>query len=522
MSFNFAFRRRKQLLGSTPSSESPKHADPSRSAQGIPLFLQNKMDVTRPGDAAEQEADRFAAAGRKLDAGDATVVPSSTAPLIDGLLGDRGHPVAPDLRAEAEPMLGADLNPVRVHDSPASRSAAAQLEARAFTVGSDIWLGPGAREQDHALMSHELMHVRQQAKSGTPSLMRQSIASALPPSITPKSAALSFTLPGNRALSEELSTTNPTQVFLSVSPSGLQVSFSPALLISTPWYASDMEWSGISYDFTKGAVSSISLADVDFRPSGQSKARGVLTGKVTTVLAGTRMAAAGYDPVSDPDIMGTLGQIKSNFAGMGSGGGGGITAKEITGVAATVNLNIGTPIHQGTAAGAIEISGGVSLTARFKGSAADVAGSPEIDSIFVSGDSIVVQKDGKDVAQILNATIGKGGAVTIGGLKLLGSAKTAAGVESFFKLLIVAGELSQGGPEDRLALADKEVNLEAEIVPGLTRHMIQDALTQAIRDLISKYSTAIPGVDLNTVFGMQQKGDFPTGLPGETATSRFG
>lgn len=526
MSSDFIFRRRNQTRGDSPKSEVPQREESSRSARGVPLFLRKEIDITQPGDACEEEAEKFAAAGGNLGAATPAVTPRRTPESVAEFPDDHGHPLSPEVRSQAKAILGGDLDVVRVHDSSTSRTAATQLGARAFTVGSDIWLGSGAHEQDRDLMSHELLHVRQQAQSGKPSLMRQTIASALPPSVDVKSASLSFSLPGNRALSEELSTVNSTQVNLSISPAGLRVNFSPPLLINTPFYASNMEWSSLTYDFAKGAVTGIGLADTSILPSGQDQARTALTGKVTSLLAGTRVAAGSYDPVNDPDIMGTLGQIKSNFAGMGSGGSGGaggITAADIDDIAATVNLVIGTPIHQGTPQGAINISGAVSLTARLRGNAGSLSqGGPVVESVHVSGDSIMVQKDGEDVAQIHDASMANGGSVTIGRMTLLGAAKTAGGVESTVKLFALLAELGQGSPEDRLAVSNAQPNLEAEIVPGLTRHTIQDALTQALRELIRHYATAIPGYDLNTIFGVPQLGDFPLTVPGEGPGSRMG
>lgn len=69
-----------------------------------------------------------------------------------------------------EPRLGADLSSARVHTGPESAKAAAQLGARAFTVGQDVHFGegefaPSSKEGDR-LLAHELTHVVQGQKSG--------------------------------------------------------------------------------------------------------------------------------------------------------------------------------------------------------------------------------------------------------------------------------------------------------------------------------------------------------------------
>ena len=61
---------------------------------------------------------------------------------------------------------GADMSGVRVHDDASSHSAAASMDASAFTYGKDIYFGagqyqPGTADGDHVL-AHEAAHVAQQ------------------------------------------------------------------------------------------------------------------------------------------------------------------------------------------------------------------------------------------------------------------------------------------------------------------------------------------------------------------------
>lgn len=74
-----------------------------------------------------------------------------------------GKPLDPRTRGTLESRLGADFSHVRVHDDTAAQGAARDLNARAFTHGSDIWLGRGASQNDTHLMAHEATHVVQQA-----------------------------------------------------------------------------------------------------------------------------------------------------------------------------------------------------------------------------------------------------------------------------------------------------------------------------------------------------------------------
>lgn len=75
---------------------------------------------------------------------------------------DAGAPLNQKLRARFEPIFAADLGHVRVHSSEDARATAAELNARAFTHRNHIWLGPGERSDDVALLAHETTHVLQQ------------------------------------------------------------------------------------------------------------------------------------------------------------------------------------------------------------------------------------------------------------------------------------------------------------------------------------------------------------------------
>ncbi|HEX2828587.1 MAG TPA: DUF4157 domain-containing protein [Burkholderiales bacterium] len=73
-----------------------------------------------------------------------------------------GAPLAPPVRERLESSMGLDLSSVRVHSDPGSRSLARSLNAKAFTHGNDIWIGPQQSADDVSLMAHEVAHVVQQ------------------------------------------------------------------------------------------------------------------------------------------------------------------------------------------------------------------------------------------------------------------------------------------------------------------------------------------------------------------------
>ena len=94
--------------------------------------------------------------------------PSGSATLAATLASrrGRGQPLDPSVREFFEPRFGADLSSVRTHTDGEAQQTAAQLRARAFTWGDDVYFGRGAHAPDsHAgrrLLAHELTHVLQQ------------------------------------------------------------------------------------------------------------------------------------------------------------------------------------------------------------------------------------------------------------------------------------------------------------------------------------------------------------------------
>jgi hypothetical protein len=78
----------------------------------------------------------------------------------------RSEPLTASQRAFFEPRFGTDFSAVRVHTGPGADELARSLDARAFTVGSQIVFGradynPGSSAGLN-LLAHELTHVIQQ------------------------------------------------------------------------------------------------------------------------------------------------------------------------------------------------------------------------------------------------------------------------------------------------------------------------------------------------------------------------
>jgi Domain of unknown function (DUF4157) len=82
-----------------------------------------------------------------------------------------GQPLEASSRARMESAFGADFSGVRVHTDGNAAGLSDQLNARAFTVGSDIAFGAGEYQPGSligdALLAHELAHVVQQREGST-------------------------------------------------------------------------------------------------------------------------------------------------------------------------------------------------------------------------------------------------------------------------------------------------------------------------------------------------------------------
>jgi len=105
--------------------------------------------------------------------------------MIQSQLGS-GSPLESGIRAPMETAFGHDFARVRVHTDAKAASLSATLNARAFTVGSDIAFGRGEYQPGtligDALLAHELAHVVQQGEAkpaAAPMLMGEAGSNAL-------------------------------------------------------------------------------------------------------------------------------------------------------------------------------------------------------------------------------------------------------------------------------------------------------------------------------------------------------
>jgi hypothetical protein len=98
-------------------------------------------------------------------------VPAAVDSLLRRLNG-RGHSLDRRLEARMARVLGYDLRAVRVHTDFAADDLTHQLEARAFTWGTDVFFRKGTYDPEgragRELIAHELIHVIQQFNNHAP------------------------------------------------------------------------------------------------------------------------------------------------------------------------------------------------------------------------------------------------------------------------------------------------------------------------------------------------------------------
>lgn len=199
-----------ELEVSVASTASPRFThDFSR----IPIYaktpgrLQTKLTVNAPGDIHEQEADRVADQVMRMPEPDLQHAcpcggncpkckkeqgahePVQTTPVqehnvgeatvpsvVKGALSSPGRPLDSTTREFMESRFGHDFGEVRAHTGPIADTAAEAINARAFTVGTDIIFGAGkyapASGEGRRLLAHELSHVVQQNQGVSPATIQ--------------------------------------------------------------------------------------------------------------------------------------------------------------------------------------------------------------------------------------------------------------------------------------------------------------------------------------------------------------
>lgn len=153
------------------------------------IAIQAKLQISKPGDKYEQEADRIAdqvvqqkmpveeknqkvgvqaIATQQAPEGECEINEDLENRLSRNIGG--GSSMSNRVRAFVEPRMQYDFSKVQIHTDNKAAQMNKELGARAFTHGRDIYFGAGQYSlqsiDGERLLAHELTHVIQQAKTG--------------------------------------------------------------------------------------------------------------------------------------------------------------------------------------------------------------------------------------------------------------------------------------------------------------------------------------------------------------------
>ena len=144
-----------------------------------PLSAQRKLAIGSVSNPLEAEADAMAtqvlsgspAAARPLANHAANTGQPAEAPQsVHDALDSPGQPLDSATRSLMEPRFGRDLGGVRIHTGGRAAESAQAVRAQAYTVGEDVFFGPGRynpqSSEGKRLLAHELSHTVQQSGGG--------------------------------------------------------------------------------------------------------------------------------------------------------------------------------------------------------------------------------------------------------------------------------------------------------------------------------------------------------------------
>jgi hypothetical protein len=140
------------------------------SPEAIPVHPQ--LRIAAPGTPIEREADQAAASatGGGPEPDRTSPIARKAPPIVHDALDSPGQALDLEARSAMQSRLGSDFGQVRIHTDSRAKAAANAIQARAFTVGQDIFFGAEGYNPDTedglCLLSHEISHTIQQSGGG--------------------------------------------------------------------------------------------------------------------------------------------------------------------------------------------------------------------------------------------------------------------------------------------------------------------------------------------------------------------
>ena len=385
-------------------------------------------------------------------------------------------------------------------------SLAPSMSQSAFSaVDPDITASPGWATDMQDLIGNSAVRdiVLQQRRPPDPTENSAggTLAEKIPESMDLVQAGVAFSLPGGIDLTgdwNQVCTREETRVRLEITEQQFEIQFSPALLVDLQFPLHNVEWTGLTYDFTKGALTEVALEG-----SSAAIARTGIVQFVNDLVRGTRLAKSGYSPLTDPDLAGTYAALQQNFKGDGQseGDGGDVQPKDISRVTTSATVTLNEAVTMSTSEGGIEIPAGGSITihAHLHGDGASLlaGGIPSISFLEITSTNLILKSGDQPIAKLLQVFIGRGGRVDVKDFEALGDLRRVRDGFSTLFALLAYGAL-QSTHDLRYAGADTTpYNLDEAAAAKM-----EQALTDAFVKAIQTHWDVIPGLDLRNVLGI--------------------
>jgi hypothetical protein len=357
------------------------------------------------------------------------------------------------------------------------------------------------------------------------------------PAIRMTQVTFGFTIPGGLKLAEldgaDCLTRAPTRVSVTATATGLRFVMSPPIFVDAPWPAENVQVHSASYNYGGGVSVSTRSGEGWGWFDVSDEVHSAISSLIMNAVTGTPMSRSGYNPFTDANVGETLSQVGSRAATGGASGGsatsgaapGGVSPEQLTQVGGGASMTVDAGFVFRSDAGGVQVPAGTTITvaAQGQGTMAQLGAAQDdrqrgaalaLDGITIQSSGITLLKGTSPIARITGLRIERGGNVVITEMQPLGAAGDLAAVESMFRLFGGAmGLAAQGAPEP-LAVELAARNSQAELIPGVTQALIENALTPAVQSMVRQHSASMPGLDLGSALGIAPEDAGPPQRPG--------
>lgn len=334
----------------------------------------------------------------------------------------------------------------------------------------------------------------------------------------------SFTLRAGTILSStasrEMRTERETRVHIQLNATELLLFSHPSIHIDAQWPAQNMQVLSVRWDFTRGEpIVSVQLIGglgegfLDYSDTARQSIGDLLR----NCLRGTDAARPGYNPLTEPDAAGLITRITANFNSLPAEGTSSVSAPTSPELGATLTMRRQFRQSAGSGDTALHIPAGGSFGLSVRGGgnlesilasrdAGSAAAAFRFESATLTSSALTIESGGRPQVQLQEVTLTRGGQVRLGRFEVAGTPGALAGLEALLR--VIGGAMTYHahgvGSDAAMELAVRSGEATPTLIPGLTRQMVEDGMTQAIRQMILQNRNAITGVDLAQALGIAE------------------